>query len=401
MVVFILTIAAITFFLIGITIIFKSYKNFPEAKRFVPVVEFEKAQDNFDLAKKEVGMLRVQLDTLTKELTQAKENLEQAKKAEQLVVTLQSNEESCKARIQQLEQDISVINEKAEKQAQESLTLVSNLKAEIETLKKNEGQILKQNELSQSIEQLTTENQTLKKTIEEHLAKVKQLEEELASAKTQTKTPAETPLHEESLTKIKQMEEEFSNFKKKAETQAEEAAQAIKNLLEENEKLKELVQHNETQLAKTMTEIEHITQEKQSFQTQLNDALQKSQQQKEVKPESPAKEEAFPDQIKENQRQAQELRILCEELKNQLETMRKTVEDLRQENHALLEATKLGSGSVSPEWLEEKLRLEEQLGKLKEYNAFLIDKDKMMQKELTKTRAQAMGLEKILEDMKI
>ena len=386
MVVLILTVAAVTFFLIGVTVIFSTYKNIPNMKRFVPIQEFEKATGNFDLAKKEIGTLRVQLDALTKELTQAKENLEQAKKAEQLVVTLKSQEEGYKARVQQLEQEVSLVNEKAEKQAQESLTLVNNLKTEIETLKKDEN---KQKELNQSLEQLKTENETLKKTIEESLAKIKQLEEAVAGAKTQAQGETIDP---ESLAKFKQTEEEFLNFKKKAETQAEEAAQAIKNLLEENEKLKAAAQQNATQLTKTVAEVEQFTKEKQSLQTQLSVALEKPPPQKEVAREP---------QSNENQKQAQELRLLSEELRTQLETMRRTVEDLRSENRTLLESAKAGMGAASPTWLEEKLRLEEEFEKLKEYNSFLIEKDKLMQKELTKTRAQAMGLEKILEDMKI
>ncbi|MBI5415478.1 MAG: hypothetical protein HZA29_01550 [Candidatus Omnitrophica bacterium] len=51
--------------------------------------------------------------------------------------------------------------------------------------------------------------------------------------------------------------------------------------------------------------------------------------------------------------------------------------------------------------IQARVALEQNLGKTRDFNAYLLEKEKVLQYELTKQRAQALGLEKICEDFKI
>ena len=73
-------------------------------------------------------------------------------------------------------------------------------------------------------------------------------------------------------------------------------------------------------------------------------------------------------------------------LKKQLEEAFVMIEDLRKEKDELLQV---------------KEDLDLNVLKIKEFNAHLLNKEKMLQYELVKHRAQAMGLEKICEDFKL
>ena len=120
-----------------------------------------------------------------------------------------------------------------------------------------------------------------------------------------------------------------------------------------------------------------------------------------------------------------ELKRLCNDLKLQLEAMGGTIEGLKNENkslverqrnleqgipaqkesmtvkHLLADMQRLESNSAGQEsWSQEKKQLEQHLRQLKDFNTNLLEKEKMIQMELTKSRTQAKGLEKICEEFK-
>ena len=125
--------------------------------------------------------------------------------------------------------------------------------------------------------------------------------------------------------------------------------------------------------------------------------------------------------IKENQdfrKQIEEEKKRNEQASVQILDLNKAVIVLREENQKLIQQRKayeqqeqrtahdqVGSieGLKKENGLlkEEKERLDQELKRIKEFNRQLLEKEKVMQYDLIRNRAQAVGLEKICEDLKI
>ncbi|MCA9406902.1 MAG: hypothetical protein KC684_10215, partial [Candidatus Omnitrophica bacterium] len=75
-----------------------------------------------------------------------------------------------------------------------------------------------------------------------------------------------------------------------------------------------------------------------------------------------------------------------EHIRQQLTGARAAVDELKKERERVLQL---------------KNKAEEQVAKIKEHNTYLLEKDKALQYELTKSRAQRIGLEKMCEDFKM
>ena len=125
--------------------------------------------------------------------------------------------------------------------------------------------------------------------------------------------------------------------------------------------------------------------------------------------------------VKENQdfrKQIEEEKKRNEQASVQILDLNKVVIVLREENQKLIQQRKayeqqeqrtahdqVGSieGLKKENGLlkEEKERLDQELKRIKEFNRQLLEKEKVMQYDLIRNRAQAVGLEKICEDLKI
>jgi chromosome segregation ATPase len=93
------------------------------------------------------------------------------------------------------------------------------------------------------------------------------------------------------------------------------------------------------------------------------------------------------------------------ELNQLLEECRSMIIRLKEEVARGLSQSSEGEGDElkkeCAEALAARASIEAEMRKLKEYNDFLLKKEKALQYELTKARAQSMGLERITEDLKI
>lgn len=182
---------------------------------------------------------------------------------------------------------------------------------------------------------------------------------------------------------------EIESIKAKTQDQAKEAADAIENLLKQNKELQEKNQSAIEQFKQAQVSVEAFNKEKSAFEARLKEETEKFTQLEQKLKESPP---------------------VNKETEAQVESLRKTIETLQAENKALAEEKKKEPAPAAPApvaalaapdgWMAEKQALEAQIKKLKEYSAFLVDKEKLLQFELTKSRTKAMGLERILEDMK-
>ena len=415
MILFLLIVLGVVFLLIGISFVYQGYRGIPKADEIVPIEKFEKVQSDFQMAHKEVGTLRLQLDSLTKELEETKINLEKAKQAQEMVASLKTNEENYQVRIQQLEQELGIISEKAERQVEETNELIQKLTADNETLKRDTAAIPQTQELQNTLNQLSTENQFLKLQIEEKLKGIQHLESEMATTKEKFKQKAleaslaiEDLLKENeslknfadsSLPKVQQLERDLGQVKEKNQTRASESALAIEDLIKRNRTLEEEINKQKSQITDSQTSqqleeaaktIEKLKSENQRLQTQLKEEISKITNLEEKMGPIQKKSQDFVLKA-DSQQTPVSLSTLGDELRSQMEAMRKTIETLKTENQSLLEAQKgLGQGGPG-----DSLGWQEKFDQVKKMNAYLLEKERFLQLELTRSRAQALGLEKI------
>ena len=82
-------------------------------------------------------------------------------------------------------------------------------------------------------------------------------------------------------------------------------------------------------------------------------------------------------------------------IKEEIQHVDKLIDDLRSA-HSTIERI----GAEKQELLKQAQKLDAELNQLKAFNAHLMDKERLLQYELTKSRAQSIGLEQICEDFK-
>jgi chromosome segregation ATPase len=222
-----------------------------------------------------------------------------------------------------------------------------------EVLEDKEAQLV---EAQQTIERLKGENQLLNIQIEEQELKVSHIERDVDNIRHK---------FEESQRKehmaIQEWEGEITRIRCEKE-----------NVLQDRERLVKLETENQTLIAQLRKGEQNIA------------ALQENLRLVEKENEQKLNEaNAIINSL--NTKEAQRVQSQGT-LNEQLSESKETIETLQQEREQMVHA---------------KADLETELKKIKDFNARLLEKEKMLQYELTKNRAQALGLERICEDFKI
>lgn len=242
-----------------------------------------------------------------------------------------------------------------------------------------EAKIVRQvGEEQQKIVQLNQENSRLEKNFEEQKAKLEQMEQALEAARRER-----DHLQKESQSQIKDLED-----------QLKETADAEKSRLEMDRLQRELLTVREESQARQAQWEETIVRLKAETEELSRQRQEKEEALKEVKDRLELMQKTNNQRLNEAHHTIDLLRIQKEEsdrlreetLAKDLAQLSSTVESLTKEKENLLCA---------------KEGLEENLKKTQEFNSRLAEKEKMLQHELTKSRAQALGLEKICEEFKV
>ncbi len=140
--------------------------------------------------------------------------------------------------------------------------------------------------------------------------------------------------------------------------------------------------------------IEQLTAEKKSLQTQVEESLaQIHRLETDLRNALREGEERLSEVNSENER----LKLSAQSLKAQAEEKAARVQQLEGDVTATIDALRQDREGL----LEGKAEFEQSLRKFKEVNAQLMEKEKHIQYELAKSRAQSMGMEKICMDLKI
>jgi predicted nucleic acid-binding Zn-ribbon protein len=302
--VLILGIAAVVLFVVGIVLLFQGYQTIPEASQVVPQEKFDALQQELQTTKELEESLKLQLDKIAVEYEETKTKLANAEKDGTATDPLKIQVQEYQSKVEQLEKELTFIRQKADQQAQESLSAIQKLRAD----KGGDPAVL---------ENLRKEKESFQSQLNGNLAKMSELETELTRAK----------------------------------SGSEEVQQAKSTLSAENLALKK-------GLTQITSKISHVEEEFRRIQKKTSEELSSAQQandrlQKEI--------DGLTRQKDDNAKRIQELDVNLAQTKAQ----------------------------------------SSELKRLKDTNAFLLEKEKRLQLELTKSRAMALGLEKICEEFKI
>ena len=214
---------------------------------------------------------------------------------------------------------------------------------------------------------------------------------------------------------IHQLQEEMKTVREKADEQIRHALETLKKLHEENDRLLSDVDRLRGEAAKPRGDadvLDRLHEENIELKIQLEAAVQG---QKEFEEQIQAVRQEFDGQLaranetiahleKENQGlrpssqdlsdQEKAIDVLREEHQQQISEFRREIDSLQRDNEAL-KAAQASQGAK-----QENVLSEDRVRDLEQANNSLEEKNKFLQYELTKSRAQAAGFERICEGSK-
>lgn len=359
MMIFIIAAVVIILFVLGVTLIYKGYTSTPDPLKVVAKEDFTKLQEESEQAHQEQQQLKLQLDAMAVRLEEAKIQWQEAQRIKESLSVLEGQDNAQKAALNRLEADVSFLAGKADTQAQDAVEVINTLLAENEFLR-DEVSRAENKVAPEDIARLNEVNLSLKEQIEEHLAKIKELEDVLAKG-----GDAAPP-------------------------QDGQGEAVIRDLSQENERLK--------QGLKTLT----------AKIDEFEDAFQQAREEEPAADASQAGETLV--RLKEASDQITRLEEEIQRLQEDKASNDKRIKELESvppapENNPQVASApdSSGGGTLAPApeaWEKEKTVLEATLQQIQTANETLREREKILQLQLTKNRAKAMGLEKICASFK-
>jgi chromosome segregation ATPase len=252
----------------------------------------------------------------------------------------------------------------SERQLQSQLLAAQKQLNELENAPKADDRV---HQLEEDIRSLKQENETIRS--QDTSAKdvnVERYEQQLAQAgaeceRLRKENESLQQQRNESLDRLRQLEAEVSLLQQKNENQ-----------------LKQIEEKYREQTAE-------LTAQNNDLQSQLQEKIERIRELDGATSQTTETVSGLKTTVQMLQSQLEERAVKLSQLETQVPALQSEMDQLRQEK-----------GS----WEQTKAGLEENIHKLKEFNGHLLEKDRMIQYELAKSRAQAMGFEKINEDFK-
>jgi len=237
----------------------------------------------------------------------------------------------------------------------------------------------------------------------------------------ETKAETAIQLDENDQINVGNHEAELNSLKEESDNQAQDAQEKIDKLIKENQELKE-VQKNLEGLASKNTQIQKEMDDKAGKTHELELSVSDLKKEREqILQQGHLKVKEFEEKIQKIENDKEKYlndRNLLEKLRK--ENVELTAQINRDKNKITEFEDQLGRckgesekdvvkaketidslNSQQTQMHEKQRELELNVKKMKKFNAHLIEKEKILQYELTKSRAQSIGLEKICEDFKI
>lgn len=271
------------------------------------------------------------------------------------------------------------------------------IKLELTQTKESEAKLIGQ--VEQLIKDLEAAKQDLgaSKTKEETV--LKNLQE------WQAKTTSNEEVYK---TTIHQLETELNLLREKAETQARGALEMATSLKAENESLKgnpAALKLKDQELEKARELLKALTAEQEGLKSDLassRGSLEELTKQKDQFVQLTFEKESLAKDLETARQKLQELNtaLLAKQEALSYELTKNQAENKYDEEKKEARNRIAGLENEKTVLLSARTELKRDLEKVKEINAVLLKKEEMIQYELTKARAQAMGLEKVAEEFK-
>lgn len=402
-------VAAIILFVVGAYFIIKGFsKKSKDDPEIIPIADLEEINEmKKSLLSKEQELAGIKKDDVAMTEHSFRDNLKKGSLSAYGDMDLNSEViEKYKSDIEVYKTSINSLHVKIDELASKNKKLEEAIERELSvkdttTLSKEEQERLKDNEKKSqrdqaAIDNLTKERLKANSLINEQQEKINQMEESIEKYKLMT----------EMLEGLKKRNEEIDSLNC-------EYAQKISSLEKSNEQLKALMDLRD-HLAKKIEQDAAIIKEQKDRIDDLEgqktyvkkslDEYESSLKDRELQLEADKKileeqKKAMLDNLK-NMKTVQDENIGLKEalssLENNLASFKK--ESIKKSKDAELKIEHMDKGKE--ELFRNILELELRFNKLKEYNSYLLTKEKVLQYELTKNRAKALGFEKICEDFK-
>jgi chromosome segregation ATPase len=354
MLLFLVALAVVILFVVGITLIYRGYAQTPDLENVIAKEEHTKVQEDLLKAKQDQEQLKVQLDSMAIRLEETKDKILESQKLKESLVTLTAQDKELNEIVVSLKNEKQVLFGKADSQAQGAVEVINSLLSENETLKKELER--SENKVDpEDVAKLNTINQELREQLAQQMAKLKELQESLSKREGQT------------------------------EEKLGQADETIQSLSSENQKLKGGLEEITKKIVTVEQEFLQAENAQRDTATQLSEAQN-------LLRDAQARMGQF-------EKDAELLKLGKEENIKQIAALQAT---LAQQQEYLSE--KINPLATDPpdrqapeiaKWQQEKTALEQSLNELRIVNNKLLEREKVLLFQLTKNRTQAMGLEKI------
>lgn len=391
-IILIVALLVIVAFVVGAAMLFRGFTKLPDAGQTASATELEKTQSDLKAANAETEKLRAQANTLAVQLEEMKGKVTWAEgNVKSLEETLRKSNEA-QSRVEQLEKDLQFLSQKADSQAREAIDVITRLAAETEVLK------LQSAVPAPAVDEsaLKDENQKLQIQVDGYASKVKDLEAAVAAAqeagaKYADVTKANGQFVEENAVlkknlseleeKIKVAQNEADQFKVQHEQALKELQAKIAQLESEHQALSMPSLEPAVNTAAIEEELLRVRLQSEEKIVQANAVLVRLN----------AEMETLTSQLAEKD---ERLKKLTEDLfstREELAGSLRAVNELKQSKGAA--AAPMADDSVKPE-------LQKRLDELLAANQQLKDKEKILTYKLTQSRAQALSLERLCDELK-
>ncbi len=335
----ILAFLSVFLFVVGISLLFKSYSDLPAGGQATPQ-EDDRLKQELANTREESQQLKQQLDILAVELDESRQKLQATEQKGQEYDALKAKESEYQDKIRQLQHDLNYLYSKADQQAASAVGVLEELGQQKGRLQ-GELAALEQKIDEAPVAALTEEKERLLKDLESYQAKINSLETErdqLQETVRQAQAQAQTAVQQES-----------------------EHQQAIATGIK---KIHDRVKSIESEFADLLRSKEEQCRQAQAEVERLNEAVQ-----------------ALQDEQAQNRQQ-------IDQLQSRPATPAAPQDQARAE-YQTMESAKGAVPNRDEEWQ-----------RLKQQNAILAEKESLLLFELTKSRAKVMGLEKLCRDMR-
>jgi len=391
-------------FVVGVSFLFRGYIGLADAGKTAPLADLEKAHSDLKVANTETEKARAQANTLAVELDEMKGKLTWAQgNVKSLEDTLRKSSQAY-ARIEQLEKDLTFLSQKADSQAREAIDVITQLAAETEVLKLQSAVPSPAGDLFSSVDVkvITDENQKLKIQVDGYTSKVKDLEAAVVAAQDEgakyvnvTQTNSQFSQENVVLKKnLAELEEKIKVAQGEAEQFTVQQAKAV-------DELQAKIAQLETQppavvstpvesapkvpavnIAASEDELRRVRIQSEEMIVQANSAL--------VRLNSDV--EMLTSQIADKDTRIKKLTEDLFSTRDELSVSLRTVNELKLSPSAKV------SYPVIPD--AERDELQKRFDDLAAVNQRLLDKGKILTYKLAQSRAQALSLERLCDELK-